>query len=735
MFHGQSLGREDTLFRNIVEKVTVALTTLTTLLISASPQKIECSLIEFVEFVLRNVVYSGKLKPFQGESMGQKVHHRLVYPKAASKGLEKSFSLSSFMVKSFMDLIDVVFPLALGPLTYRWSLDPSRICPGTLVRAEVKKSVRYGVVIGKAAYPPSGSIKEIHDIVFDKPIISGSLVKLLKWMAAYYLVPEGVVLKSMAIMEYCETTATRPYKQTRASQFPAMDMKLPPSASSIVSPIRDSLARDEYKTILIHTPTSLHEISYLLEIVRETRNVIILVPEITEIARLFPLLKKRFGQRVCILHGNLSKGQRKASIQRILSSESDIVLGTRLAVFAPLQSVSLISVLHEHSDAYKNLEGVRYHARDIAVMRGYLEKSLVVLSSATPSLESFYNTVKGKYTLMRSTEEIRRPRVEIINMKTAKKVTPYLSKRTVQAAAACIRDKRNALFFVNRKGYSMIQCADCNTIQSCHECKIPLVYYKEKKVLKCHYCNYTKPATDKCRTCQGSRLEMVGAGTQRIKTDLKRYLDIEPLRLDKDTIREGRVKPRGTGLSEGEEIIVGTKAVMGTLRQRDSYRLCVLLHPDMTLHLPDFRSSELLFQEIFALSECLTPDGLMIVQTRMPEHPVFSYIKKFNVSGLMREELPSRKSLSYPPFSRIVTITVSSRSDINSAIMDALKPSGERIEIIGPLDVSQKVTRAWKVILKSSAKEQLRLYAGAILDRLKDQKGLRVIVDVDPISI
>ncbi|MGD1076050.1 MAG: primosomal protein N' [Thermodesulfovibrionales bacterium] len=633
-----------------------------------------------------------------------------------------------------MDFFDVVFPLNIGPLTYHCSSDRDRICPGILVRAEVKKSVRYGIVVGKATHPPAGAIKEIHDIVFDKPIISGSMVKLLKWMAHYYLVPEGVVLKSMGIMEYCEKTGTRAAKQKPDSGFAPPDLKLPPGASSIIFPVGDSLVKSGYKTYLIHPPTSLHEISYIMELIKETRDVIILVPELTEIDHWATLLKKHFGERMAILHGKLSKGQRKSSIQRILSGESDVVLGTRLAIFAPLQSVSLISVVREHNESYKNLEGVRYHARDIAVMRGYLEKSPVLLSSPTPSLESFYNTMKGKYTLIRPVEEIRRPKVEIINMKTAKKVTPYLSRRTVQAASY-VKGRGSALFFINRKGYSMIQCSDCNTIQTCHECKIPLVYHKDNKVLKCHYCNYTEPATDRCRVCQSTRLEMVGVGTQRIKTDLKRYLDIEPLRVDQDALRERPAQARVAGIREEEGITVGTKAVMGTLRQRGFYKLCVLLNPDMNLHIPDFRSSELLFQEIFALSECLMPGGLMIIQTRMPEHPVFSHIRKFDVLGLMREELSARKSLSYPPFSRIVTITVSSRNNAIGIVRDALTPSGERIEIIGPLDLSRKGTHIRKVILKSAAKEELRAYAGQFLNRLKDQRGLRVVVDVDPISL
>jgi primosomal protein N' (replication factor Y) len=636
-----------------------------------------------------------------------------------------------------MDFFDVVFPLNIGPLTYSWPSDRGKLHPGMIVRAEVRKSLQYGIVLGNAAAKLSGPLKEIADVVLDRPLMSDSLLRLLKWMAGYYLAPEGAVLKSMAFMDYFEEAkrkrAVRPEPEGRKKY--ALSPELPPVSQDTIFPVRASLSRNEYGTYLLHAPTLRHEISSLLGIINGTRNIIVLVPEITHIELLLPVLTEFARDRLTVLHGRLSKGQRRNALHRILAGDSDIVLGTRIAVFAPLQAVSLLSVLQEHNQSYKNLEGVRYHARDVAVMRGYLGKSTVVLSSTAPSIESSHNTAKAKYTLLTPDGHAGRPRVEVINMKTSKKTTPSLSRRSVQAASAALKNRESVLFFINRKGYSLIECAECNTVIACPDCGIPLIYHKDKMALKCHYCAHTSRVPETCAKCRSTRLETVGAGTQRIAADLKKYLDREPLRLDSDAFRDDPELRGRAALLQGAEVIVGTKAVSGKLPVEGAYGLCVFLNPDIGLHLPDFRSSELLFQEIIAISEYVKPDGLIIIQTKMPEHHVFRFIRGYHFKEFFASELSLRKSLAYPPFSRIIVLSVTSRTDLTGEVLNALTPSDDKVETIGPLQTVKKGTSAWKVLLKSTDRERLSLYARRILAALKEIKGLRTVVDVDPISI
>lgn len=639
------------------------------------------------------------------------------------------------MVQFFMDFFDVIFPLNIGTLTYKGpSGYPGSIMSGMLVQAEIKGSLHFGIIRGKAMHIPRGSVKEIHSVFQDRPIFTPSVMNLIQWMAEYYLVSEGLVLKSIFPKEILETTQSKKKVPTcgHRPEPAARDLRID---SGVVSTIKESISKKEYKTYLLTVPSLMHEISYLSLIIKKTGNIIILVPEVAHIEEVSAYLHELAGQRLTILHGRLPRAKRRIAFHRILSGDSDVVLGTRLAIFAPLSSLSLIAVLQEHNRSYKNLEGLRYHARDIAVMRGYLEKATVLLSSPCPSLESFHNSTIGKYSSLTPDSNGQRPRVEIINMKTARKMTPHLSKRTMDATASCIKNEGNALLLVNRKGYSILQCADCNSIETCPECSIPLVYHKDKALLKCHYCGHSRNATDICRKCKSSRFEMIGAGTQRIAAEIEHHLHVKPLLLDKDVLKEDPLHRDLHHISLGEKMMVGTKVITKRLPRRESFNLCVFLNPDAQLHLPDFRSPELLFQEIISISEYVKDAGLLLIQTRMPEHYAFRYVKTYNLTSFYNEELSVRKSLSYPPFSRMVLLTITAKGDIEEMLMKALTDTEETVEVIGPVKTSRKGSGQWKFLLKSASKEHLHRYARSILKSLGKRKGVRIVADVDPISI
>ena len=639
------------------------------------------------------------------------------------------------MVQFLMDFFDVIFPLNIGPLTYKGPAGyPGSIMPGMLVQAEIKGSLHHGVIRGKAMNAPHGSIKEIHAVLRDRPIFTTSLMNLIQWMAEYHLVSEGLVLKSMLPKEILETAKSRE-KMSASGRSPVPAAPELTTDSGVVSTIKESISQKEYKTYLLHVPSLMHEISYLSLIIKEARNIIILVPEVAHIEEVSPYLYQFAGQRLTILHGRLPRSKRRTAFHRIISGDSDIVLGTRLAIFAPLSSPSFIAVLQEHNKSYKNLEGLRYHARDIAVMRGYLEKATVLLSSPCPSLESFHNSGIGKYSSLTPDSKGQRPRIEVINMKTAKKRTPHLSKRAMDATVSCIKNKGNVLLLVNRKGYSILQCADCNSIETCPECNIPLVYHKDKSLLKCHYCGHARNAADICKRCKSSRFEMIGAGTERIAAEIEHHLHVKPLLLDKDILQEDTANAGLQRISLGEEMVVGTKVITKRLPRGDSFSLCVFLNPDMQLHLPDFRSPELLFQEIISTSEYVKDAGLLLIQTRMPEHYLFRYIRTYNFNDFYKEELSVRRSLSYPPFSRMVLLTITAKGEIEEILMRALADTEETVEVIGPVRTSRKGVSQWKLLLRSASKEYLHRYARSILKSLAKRKGLTVVADVDPISI
>lgn len=640
---------------------------------------------------------------------------------------------SAFVVKSPMDLFDVVFPLNIGPLTYkRPSGHKGDLTPGMLVRAEVKRTLQYGIVLGETQGSTGYNVKEIAHIADNGPLYSKQLLKLLTWMADYYVSPAGVALKSMLPREILAKSRQLRHEEAAINKGnPSWE----PCATdpAVLSPVRESISSGQYRSYLLHVPSVGHEISFLLEAIKGTRNIIILAPEISMVEEMSRVIRDVAGDRLAVLHGQLSGGRKRFAFQQILSGKADIVLGTRTAVFAPLKSLSLIAVLQEQNRAYKNLEGLRYHARDVAVMRGYLEKAPVLLTSPTPSMESFYNTVKGKYVLLQPDIQVRRPAIEVINMKTAKKTTPYISRRALDAATTRVRNGGSVLFFINRKGYSMIQCSECDEIPSCPECGLPLIYHKDGPSLNCHHCNYTSRAPDFCVKCHSAKLEMVGAGTQRIAADLKKLLGAEPLRFDKDALRDDRDLKALSDIHR-EKIIVGTKAVRGKLRS-GAYDLCVFLNPDTGLHLPDFRSSEALFQEILGMAEFTRPDGLIILQTRMPGSGVYKYAKRYRYTDFFADELSVRKSLAYPPFSRLIGITLSSKTDVSGMIANAAAFSDREVEVIGPSSSLRKGIYIWKILMKSRVKEKLNVCVHEFLKQLKDKKGIRTVIDVDPISL
>jgi primosomal protein N' (replication factor Y) (superfamily II helicase) len=641
------------------------------------------------------------------------------------------------MVKFPMEFVDVVFPLNLGPLTYRCNPDHGPLSPGMVVRAEVKGMSRLGMVFGKTPRVPGSNVKEIAWVSPKGPLVSEAMVRLFRWMSEYYLVPEGVVLKCMMPRELIGRPEkggggrTRKAVSTGSPQYP---LELPPVPQEIMQMARRSLRKGGYHTYLYHAPTTMHELAFIVGAARDAGNLIVLVPETSHIELFSPFLEDVFRDRLTILHGRISKKERTRAVERLHSGDSDIVLGTRIAVSAPLRSLACIAVLQEQSRSYKNLEGVRYHARDVAVMRGFLERSLVILSSTVPSLESFSNTLKGKYTLLRSDRGVRRPAIDVIDARRSRMATPYLSHAAIQAASRCIKDRENVLFLINRKGFAMIECSDCGEVQSCRSCRIPLVYHRDKMILRCHSCRTETPVRETCVKCRGTRLELVGAGTQRIASDLKRRLGIEPLRFDKDAMKDKEAMRRLPVFLQDQGVVVGTKAVAGRLK-RWGCKLCVFLNPDTGLHRPDFRSSELLFQEIVAISEYVAPGGRIILQTKMPESDVYKYVRKYRFTDFYRSELSRRRSLLYPPYSRMLLFTLSSKTDQSAAIMDAIEPAGGKVEVIGPLFITEKGVHLCRVIVKSHHRDSLNRYVQKTLEGLKKEKGLRISVDVDPIAL
>jgi len=644
-----------------------------------------------------------------------------------------------------MEFFDVVFPVNIGPLTYsRRVSSPGILKPGMLVSAPLKNRLAKGIVIGRSPAVPSGDIKEIHETIGDAPLISISMITLMNWMSDYYMSERGLVLKTMLPSEAFKKTKQRgntPSSAHMAEEQPAdYDLKTLGNNDNTITVFMKSLSEGVYKTTLLHAPSAAYEYSFLATLLGDIRNIIVLVPEVTLAEGLFPAFAGRFGDRACLFHNELSRGSRSAALNRICSGSSDIVLGTRSAVFAPMKKVSLIAVLHEHDRSYKEEKTPYYNARDVAVMRGFIEKAPVLLSSACPSVESIHNCEKRKYTLINPEDPGKRPKIKIIDMRYEKKSRPYLAKIVTDAAERHIRNHSRVSFVINRRGYStLMQCNDCDHIEECPHCSIPLILHKKDLLLKCHYCGYTlSPAPERCSKCKSHNIKMSGAGTQRIQEDLEGLLGTKTIRIDSDiSARKSDLKSAVRAASGSESrIIVGTKLMTKRLSLSKGFSMAAILNADILLNVPDFRSPERAYQEISSVADTLEPDGELFIQTRMPQHYLYRHLKNYDYLSFIKEENKRRRELNYPPYSRLLLIKCISEKKLSKELSDISEKIPGDVQILGPYaSVNKSGKNEFRMLLKSSVRGSLHAAAGKFIDAFKNVKDVKIRVDVDPITI
>ncbi len=644
-----------------------------------------------------------------------------------------------------MEFFDVVFPVNVGALTYSCEDKYAhQIKPGIMVSAQLKKRILKGIVIGKSIEIPSKDIKPIYEVHNDI-LLSFQMIKLLRWMSEYYMTEIGLVLKNMLSKEVFKKIRQRNRKNidhTSPSRILTEDYNEQISKSDIDS-ILDSFRKNTYNTFLLHAPSTSYEYSFLFEIISKIYNAIILVPEINVIHTLYPFLYERFGERICIFYGGLSTGKRSGTIEKIKTGVADIVLGTRTAIFSPLKKVSLIAVLHEHSQFYKQQCTPTYNGRDVAVMRGFLENANVLLSSICPSIESLYNCQVKKYSYLKPIEKKKRPKIRLLDMKKESLIKPYLTKAIVDISATQIQQNKKVIFIINRRGYStLLQCLDCNYIEECPICKIPLIFHKQNMLLMCHYCGYKKivvPVT--CEKCHGHNLEMFGAGTQRIQEDVEKILEIKTIRFDRDKVhtKEEVGKFVEEMFKDEKKIIIGTKFLTKRVGYLKKVSMLAFLNTDVSLNIPDFRSAEKTYQDILSLIDKINTDGTVFIQTRMPQHYLYKYLKNYDYNAFFCEELERRRSLNYPPYSRLVLIKVISKKDLSQKLQEELSKLRRDlldVEIIGPnISKNKKGKSEFKLLLKSSMRMSLHAAARTFIKTFKNSKDVEIQVDVDPIEI
>ncbi len=424
--------------------------------------------------------------------------------------------------------------------------------------------------------------------------------------------------------------------------------------------------------------------SYLIrEMLQAGRQVLFLVPEISLTTQLTDRLRHTFGDHLLVYHSKFSDNERVDVWRRILGGhEPLLILGARSAVFLPFHNLGLVIVDEEHESSYKQYDPApRYNARDTAIVLASMHGAKTLLGSATPSIETYYKALNGKYGLVNLSERFEGamlPDVEIIDMKDQRKrklnkgiLSQPLRLATDEAMAA----GRQALMFQNRRGFApFVVCRNCGWTPRCSNCDVALVYHKHSDMLRCHYCGFAKPLPTLCPACEENSIEIYGYGTERIAEEVHNAFEGHRVgRMDLDTTRN---KDAYQEIIEdfschNMDILVGTQMVTKGL-DFEKVTVVGVLNADSLLNFPDFRSDERAFnmlEQVAGRAGRRADKGRVFIQTTDPQHPVLDFVRRHDYNGFYQSEIESRRKLMYPPFSRIINIFLKNKdpNDVDRA--------------------------------------------------------------------
>jgi primosomal protein N' (replication factor Y) len=526
--------------------------------------------------------------------------------------------------------------------------------------------------------------------------------------------------------------------------------------------IQRSVAEQKFSVSLLHGVTGSGKTAVYLAamqaVLEQGRSAILLVPEIGLTPAAAANLHQVFGDEVAILHSALSADERAEQWHRIRRSEARIVVGTRSAVFAPVENLALIVVDEEHDSSYKQEETPRYNGRDVAVMRGKLTNAAVVLASATPAIESYHNAEAGKYRLIELKERVERrplPEVELVDMRSEFQQTgedQIFSRQLIQEVMDRLDRGEQAMVLLNRRGYSsVVLCRACGETLQCKNCTIAMTYHKAAHRMECHYCGYRQAVPKRCTACNSEHIFFLGTGSEKVEERLHAAFPQARIgRLDRDTVRNRHDFERVLNQFHAGEInlLVGTQMIA---KGHDVHGVTLVgvVGADYALGFPDFRAAERTFQLLTQVAGRAgrgeTP-GKVVLQTYHPDHYAIQFAQQHDYAGFYEKEVRFRKWMHYPPFSALANVLV--RSD---KLEQALRWTGqlgkwfertrnEGVRVLGPSAAPiMRLKRDYRYhfILKAGSREKLNASLRRMLGFADAEKIPRtnVIVDVDALSL
>jgi len=501
------------------------------------------------------------------------------------------------------------------------------------------------------------------------------------------------------------------------------------------------------------------------EVLKLGRRVLVLVPEIALITQIERRFRARFGECVCVLHSALSAGERYDQWTRILQKEASIGIGARSAIFAPFENLGLIIVDEEHDSSYKQEGMLRYNARDLAVVRAKQNECVVLLGSATPSVQTYYNVVTQKFTeltLKNRVEKRPLPEIRIVDLRQirdARGIHRFIAPELQLAIKETLERSEQVLLFLNRRGYASFPvCGACGQPMRCKHCDISLTLHQSTNAYRCHYCGYSRAAISSCDTCGSSKIKHLGLGTEKLEDMLKSvFRKARIARMDRDTTtRKGSILKILKGLKHKNiDILVGTQMVAKG-HDFPSITLVGIICADLSLSFPDFRAGERTFQllaQVAGRAGRGDRPGRVILQTYNPDHFCISAARNQDFTSFYQQEITFRQALNYPPFARMIQLKISGKIPQETAnharligdLCRTLKQTDamqyQSVEILGPIEAS--LTRIagryrWQILLKGSNARALHQFINQLMAESPagfTSRQVQVAIDVDPVFL
>lgn len=558
------------------------------------------------------------------------------------------------------------------------------------------------------------------------------------------------------------------FKETRFSALPPVELENPPvlteEQKKVFSILQKNLLSGSHETFLLHGVTGSGKTEIYFQSIAKTIEsgcqAIVLFPEISLTIHLIERFKKRFGHQVAIIHSGLTAKERLETLDKISKGEVSVIMGARSAVFAPVPKLGLVILDEEHETSYQQDVTPKYHAREVAIVRGFLNKTTVILGSATPSLESYYKASRGKYKLLEMqnrVEQQKLPKVLIADLREElKRGNASLFSRLLQEK---LRDrlakKEQSILFLNRRGFAnLYNCRDCGQVIKCKNCDVSLIYYANNNQLRCNYCGYYSSPPSICPSCRGNRIRPLGAGTEKVESELlELFPKAKVIRIDSDTISKKGEQERLFNLfGKGEaDVMIGTQMIAKGLDFPGITLVGVIL-ADQMLNFADFRARERTFQlltQVAGRAGRGNFPGEVVVQAYHTEDWTIEAATEHNYQKFYNQEIKFREMLKYPPFSHIARILVSSKKEKNCEIAcreiaDIVFPRQKSfgINILGPAPAPlAKINNVyrWQILLKGPDIKKIRHLIGASLKEAAGRGSLprdvRFSLDIDPLGM